>query len=373
MKKGRESYLVIEEIDRHFEVTRAAIDHFEKKIFIEDRKIVDNLGAVKRRRSFFDKIILGLDSGRATTIESDVTLKRIEALSPISDEEIDSLVFRGLWQFLNHYRAWTAKKMGISELDLVLANAEISDVRLGGHRVFNPVGFSSKDFFLKLRGTFVPRSLLPSAERLKKMGKEMFVFEEPSILTASLCRDNDFAVHVGREATTVFIFKEDERLFLKTLPFGSGQILGAIARGLGVDEEMVVLILDKYSKNHVSERFKRVIERHFREQFKVLLDMIRPLYSKVVAEAKPVTYFSFRFTAPIIDELFSSSRVRLAALDETLRAGGYDIIISRKVRDFSPKLNQSTLAFLTFSYEHPQYNLLNQLLRRRAKWLIPNT
>jgi len=366
-----ERCLVIEELDCYFEVVMARVDSLEKGIVIEKSKKVKGLNNLRRPIRKYDRLILGFDSKKATTIESVVNLKRSEFLMPLNEAEIDGLLFRGLWEFLNHYRSWVAKKMNISEMDLILANIEIIDVRLDNHRVFNPEGFRSKNFSLRFRGTFIPRSACEIVERFKDWAKDFIVVETNAILTSVLAKFNDLVVHVTDEQATVFVSKEDESLCLKSYNWGRGHILKALAEDLKVDESVADMILNKYLEAHISPKFQRFIEQQLRKQTKSFLKMLTPLFTNV-SGSKPIVHFYFRFAIPFLENFFNQAHFRLASVGEILRLQGFSIDIHKRVKNFSTKLKQSVLALLVYSFGSPKYEFLNQLLRRRAKWLIAN-
>ncbi|MDI6820970.1 MAG: hypothetical protein QMD65_02200 [Patescibacteria group bacterium] len=366
-----ERCLVIEELDHRVELTVARVDSLEKKVMVEKNKTVKCLNDLRRPIKEYDRLILGFNSKKATTIESVVNLKRPESSMPLNEAEIDGLLFRGLWEFLNHYRSWAAKKMNISEIDLILANIEVTDVRLGNHRVFNPEGFRSKDFSLRFRGTFIPRSASRIVERFRGWAKDFIVVETIAILTSVLAKFNDLVVHTSHEQTTVFVSKEDESLYLKSCDWGRKHILKALAEDFKVNEDIAFLILNKYLEARVSSKFQRFIEQKIREQIKSFFQMLSPLFTSV-SMPRPIVHFYFRFTIPFLETFFNQVHFRLASVCEILRLQGFSIDVHKRIKNFSTKLNQSALALLVYPFGSPKYEFLNQLLRRRAKWLIAN-
>jgi hypothetical protein len=372
MKKGREDFLVLEELDDRVLVVRANVDNFLKRISINQKYSVGAFADVKNKLLPVDKLVIALSPAHATTIESVVELKRTEPKNPITESELDTLIFRGLWEFLNHYRVWAAKKMNVSEFDLILANIAINDVHLGNHRVFNPLGFSSKDFTLNIRGTFIPRGLLPVIERFNKMTRHLHVVEGPSVFNSLVAEDNDFSVQAAQTKSFVFISRGDEKLFVMTCPWGSVNIIEVVAKFFGVDDEVAELILGRYDRHEMSARLERLIEKIFRKEFARFWGMLEPLYTRLAKDRKSRAHLHFRFNAPSLELVNENFKIVPAAFNEHLMREGYDIITSRRVKDFSPKLDQSILALLVYPYDRPQYAFLNQLLRRRVKWLVPN-
>ncbi|MBI5733041.1 hypothetical protein HY967_03735 [Candidatus Jorgensenbacteria bacterium] len=365
--------MVIEEAHDGFEITHASINHLDKRVQIEKRRYVRNFNQLGRFLIAPDRLIVGLSSHNATTIESTVNLKRFDPKAVLDEAELDSLIFRSLWEFLNHYRTWAAKKMGIPEMELVLSGVEVTDVRLGPHRVFNPLGFSGRDFLLRLRGTFVARKFINSIERLRRWAHDTIIVEGESVLTAAIAALNDLVVHATHESTRIFAARDYEQLFLKEYPWGFGHIVRAVAKNFSVDDEVARRIIDRYSHHYVSPRIRRLTEKILREEINSLFTMIAPI-SRGVRDNQPLTHFYFRFPIPsIVESWLNKPYARLAVFDERLKSQGFTLDVSKDVAGFSPKVHQSTLALLFQSVPRAQYEFLNQFLKRRARWLIAHS
>jgi len=136
----QEFCLVVEQFDDHLEAVYARVNNHKKRIKLVKRRKIKNFDKLRKPLAFIDRLVVALDSRHATTLESVVRLKRSKPQEIINEGELDHLVFRGLWEFLNRYRSWVGKKMGVSDLDLVLSDVQIREVNLGSHRVFNPTG-----------------------------------------------------------------------------------------------------------------------------------------------------------------------------------------------------------------------------------------
>lgn len=372
-KKGEERSVVVEELTRSVECTEAKVNRGEKYVELLTRSQVPTLFDIARGSTISkcDRLVLAVSSRRATTVEGEIRMKRSHGEGVVDEGELDALLFRALWEFLNRYRAWAAKKMVANELDLVLANVEIMDVRLGSHRVFNPLGFSGKDFMVRLKGTFISRHLLPFLEKLKNKTNELVVVEHGSMLSNAISGPNDFIVYVEHGTTTVFASKEDERAFAGEYGWGTSSIAKSLMVHLAVDEVVADWILKQYKKNQLSERFKRLVERHTREEYEKLIKLLVPFRSKS-KHARSTTHFHFRMDLPLLDSWFMEPHSHLAGYHEQLKLQGVRLGFSKKIRSFSPLFNQTLLALLLHPHTYIQYSFLNQLLKRRAKWLIPS-
>ena len=370
-KNKQESSLVLEQLDNHLEATFARVGEAGKKVFVKIRKTVKDFDKLRKPFFLLDKIIVGLGSTRATTVESVIHLRRPKSEAIINETELDHLVFRALWEFLNHYRGWAAKKMGITELDVILAHIEIRDVMLGSHRVFNPAGFKGSDFSLRLRGTFASRGFItPIRERFKDWARTIIFVESGSIVSASIPEATDFVVHLANKTSTVYASREDEHLYCKECPWGYANIVSTVAKAFAVDPETAEKIINRYREGRLSDRLHRFIEGLITHEFKGLFEMLETIYTKSKsAPVRPEVYFNFGFSIPPPPALFDKPKIKILELADWLAVQGIEVASSRKHK-LDPNLYQSTIALLLHPYFYPHYGFLNQILQRRAKWLI---
>ena len=358
---SREYFLLVEEWNGAYEVTRAYRNLKKKEITICEGYAVKDLDGVRRPTKKTDYIIFSLGSERATTAENTVVLKRPKPNEAITESEMDQLVHKGFWDFLNRYRAMAAKKMKTSDSDLIMAYVQVRDVSIGTHKMYNPVGFEGKELNLKIRGTFVPRETLPSLERFKDWGK-IFVFESASVLGDFLPESGSFSVQIGETATSVFKVHGNEKAFEVGYGWGTGTFTGGVAAELGIDEASARAIIRLYFENNVSVKVKKWLEGRVNESVRELAGLLEPLKKKTKI-SRPKIYFSGRI------KNFPGAAIRV---DEELERKEYIIKKKNAALGFEPLIEQNALALLVFEYDLPKFEYLNRLLKRRVKWLIPN-
>jgi hypothetical protein len=355
--RGQESFLIIEEFGPGFVVTKAKLKNKDKKIRILGTDFFESFEEIKKPVLRFDKAILAVGSRRAVTIEGVIRLKRNEPEQQISETELDTLVFRGLWEFLNRYRSTVSKKLGCHDLDLVLAGAEIREVALGSYRVFNPAGFKGANLNLRYRGTFIRRELKALVEKMEHWAGEKILVESGSIFALSVPRQFDYFGFVGDKVTDIFVSEEDERLHLKTISWGTDRILKKVALLFGVGAETALKILLTLDEKPPARKVRMAIERQVKQEVKNLLKAL-PQPSR--RGAPPAFYLSFNLPLGSLEK-FVGPRFKVVNFKSWLTEQGYGII--------GDEGNESTLVLITHVYSPPQYRALNELLSRRARWL----
>ncbi|MEK7464166.1 MAG: hypothetical protein AAB617_00080 [Patescibacteria group bacterium] len=346
-----EHYFIVEELDNGIETTEAKIENESRKITLNKQEALVSLADLKRPFVPINNLVLALSTKNATTIQSSINLRRANNDEPIGEESLDSMVFKSFWEFLNRYRAFAANKMGISDSEIVLANIEIVDIELDRYKVFNPLGFKGKNLTLTLRGTFVPRDILRVMERVRGWSNNLVVMEGLSIVSKALPNTKDYVIYPQTKTTSVFSLGE-ENMHHKDFPWGTSFIVENIAKNLSVDYDVSEAILKRYVVDGFSKKVNRIVEASIRESLEGL--------AKVLPHNLRGGDYHFRLNV---------GQINSVSFRNWLESKDYNI----DIRDTNPHKNyDATLVYLTQNYSLPHYQFLNQLLKRRSKWLITN-
>lgn len=363
-------YTLIAESDSGFEVTRVLETPSRKTIKIVSSFLIPRFQKFRWPFGKKETIVLAPESSRATTAETTVRLKRDNPASLITEQEMDHMVFKALWEFLHRYRSWAAKKMGITDLSLVLAAVEVRDILLGTHHVFNPVGFKGDLITIRIRGTFVSRELLPVLERMKSWG-DVRVVEEGIALADAIQSKEYFVFCAGRKTTSVFFKGHEETRYVEEYPWGTDCFVRVLGESFELDYETASRLLMRVSAGEASESFARYCNALIKKQYDELLDMIdENALKKKTGAAHPELFFHFKnlATPEFLTEKIQKKFVRI---DERLLREECMFEAAKGIR-FDPVTAQVPLALLLYAEYAPKYELLNRLLKRRARWLIPH-
>lgn len=371
---GRGRYLIVEEGDASLVVTPLRILQDKKRIEIGKRYFAENFSKLKKpflRR--FDVLVVGFGSRHVKTVERVVRIPRFDSRSVLTESELDSLVFRGLWDFLNRYRGWAAGKLGIAETELTLAHISIADVCLDSHRVFNPEGFHGKQMYVRFRGTFIDRISLAALRMCKTLGEEVFVVEAGSALSAHIDEPSYVFVHAGMKQAHMFRSHGDERnVYVDGFSWGVGSVVHALAERFGVCDDVATTLLRCYTNNQVSQRMKRYIESRLKPQFQELSAQIIPFLSGRKAATKYSTHFYFSQYVPFVGSFLKEPQFRIATFSKKAELLGFSIVHRHALgENLLSYVYDSSVALALYPFVVPQLEPLNQLLRRRVRWLIP--
>ena len=422
LKRSRECFVVIEERDPlgrgldeagcGFTVTPATVDHAEQRVAFGAPYHANDFRSVRRRLLPFDRGVVVLDGRRATTIESIARVRREVGGRPIDEGELDTLVFKALWEFLNRYRSWAAKKMNIADLELTLAAIEVVNVSLDGHRLLNPIGFRGDVLAVGFRGPFVPRTLAEAFERFRGWVGELTVAERGSLLASTFLTDSGrYLLDVGERRTAVFVRRDEDLAFLREFDWGAASVINAVAEHFMSSPLVAGELLTAVAHGRTSERFSHAVDRALRPEAAHLMEYIdgfstptghtppkaRFRYSGTVGrqagKRKPVStkasgnstgdfLVHFRVPVPRFQTLLAHTPISCISADQICSARGFTVLGSAVPGNGSPRLaplwrgearrtlSAETFAAVMYPYAHREYGILNQLLRRRARWLI---
>ncbi len=362
--------LLIAEHEAGFEITRVRIASEGKSVAVLSSVFVSDARRFFHPLKVGESIEVALGSAHATTVEASLSLARDNAATIITENEMDHLVFKGLWEFLHQHRAWAAKKMKISDLSLVLASIEVKDVMLGSHHVFNPIGFKGETVTLRLRGTFVARELLPVLERVKSWGT-LTVIEEGVALADAIPQDECFVVCADRKTTSVFWKGRGVIRYVEEIAWGTELFAKALGESLGLEYDTAVRILTYVSERGASPSVMRHCDSVLRKQYDALYDAVHSEALKKKAGVKRAEVFFYFKDMTIPRFLADAVKGREIRIDEYMERAEYSIE-TKKRTVFDPAMSQTTLALLLSAEHVPKYDFLNQLLLRRARWLIPH-
>jgi hypothetical protein len=353
LRRGKERVLLVEETERGYLGSDFSIYNGQALLKKQNKiKTLDDISKSLLPKFVYDKIILALRAESVVTIESSVPVFRVHQDELIDEGELDGLLFHALWSFLNKFRPLAAKKLNTSELDLVIANIAVFGVRLQGHNVFNPLGFSGKEIEFSFRVSFISRSLLPVLEQIAKRSEIGPIVAERGAILASMASKPGIFFDVDATKTLWYEIG-NECGFRGFFDWGYLNIYSSLGNMFGVSPLYASNLVSRFSSHRISLRMKGVIEKVIREEYKKFKDYadasLMLEHHELLRGEGRVIHFEEEHVSSIF---FSDERYKIS--DDTLFLG--QTIFS---------------ALVLFPYVHPQYEYLNQLLRRRAKWLVP--
>jgi len=300
--------------------------------------------------------VLGLDSNSAVTVFSSVAVPH-ESRGEISEADLENYLSKAVWKSFDFLRSEAAERLEVNEVDLILSGARVVGIKVDGHEVLNPHGFIGKGLEISLCVTMVKRGVLEVHEGKDKSLPEVFERGSATAYLLSKSLDIDYLMYIesGDTLTRVFLVTPMRTSYLGEFNWGSVDIAKVYAENFGVPEETGFEIYDKFVLGDASLVVLEKSRRLFYSAFKKFVDGL-------TLQMRNVSELGFRKVPPIyIRAVFP--------LPEEL--GKKTFVLGRrraKVKRLEEKIDVSDLV------NNPPYNVyewLNQLAKRRIKWLMP--
>jgi len=292
---------------------------------------------------------LALEPDKAVTIFSTVRIVREHPTRTLTPVDLENYISQAVWKFYNECRDEASDRLDKNEMDLVMSDARVVGVKIDGHQVINPSGFTGRELEIKLCISMTT----------KEVGEEDLVVEGGSVRAHMLCDGEDldraYYIEIGEGKTHIFGVDSSKIAHLNGFEWGRENIDQAIRKRLDLDADVDYSIYEQFAADSVSEKMNRFLGRAFWNTFgeftNALLMNVRNNGGLKFKEVPPV-YINADFVLP--EQVFRK----------------HYSFGKKKIRLQKPTGNLDVDLFLRDGL-HGIYEELNQLARRRIKWATP--
>ncbi len=221
--------------------------------------------------------ILVFDTKDAVLIQQSVALTRPDWNAEITVSELENIVRHGVWKLFQRDRSLAAKLLGVNELQLRLADIDVAQLKLDGHRVISPVGFRSHVVDCLLRATFIRSEPWQEILNLLSADKIMSVTERTGFwagYAAALVKDEALFLEIGERQTIVYSLVGGAVTYRDTVQWGSGGMFAGVVAPFGLPVTVASALIDRYAAGQCSDAVANQIERALEAEFSVLMHTI---------------------------------------------------------------------------------------------------
>ena len=296
--------------------------------------------------------ILDLDSKSAVTIFTLVTIPHDNPRQEIGLTDLENYISQAIWKTFDGCRSEAAVRLEVDEADLLLTDARVMEIRIDGHPVINPHGFTGSKLDVVLAITMVKRD---------KFTKEAdIILEGGSVRAHLLAKSQDLKdaiyIEVKDNTTTVFRITPERTAYLSEFNWGEKELTKLLKEELGLaDDDSAKGIHLRYVQGELSEKTIKKIDKVFYNAFSTFINggvmtlknFLKPRVSKL-----PPIYLKSFFPMPasIYRKKFSFDGKKIRFLNVADALALQDFVDDRI---------------------HGTYEELSQLAKRRIKWLMP--
>ncbi len=112
--------------------------------------------AEKMASTSASQLIMGIAGELVKGATTTINYTRREPENKIDLSELKNIVHKVQWKAFDEVRSELAYETGYNEIDVKLVNAAITDVKIDGYKVANPLGFQGKDVTVSIFNAFAP-------------------------------------------------------------------------------------------------------------------------------------------------------------------------------------------------------------------------
>ena len=293
--------------------------------------------------------IADLDSSKAVTIFQAVKITREHPIQELTPVDLENHISQAVWKFYNDCRKEAANRLGKSEMDLTMTDVRVVGVKIDGHQVINPSGFTGRELEIKL-------CISMTGER----AGEGTLVEGGSIRAHILAHDenikNGYYLEINEDKTHIFLITDQRVACLNSFDWGRINIDRAVRERFSLDSEIAYRIYNQYANGKVSKKMDRFLGRIFWRSFgefmNALLMNARNGGAFKLKEA-PLVYVRASFSLP---EQVYRKRYTFGKKKINLRKAPSQLDVESFLEDGI----------------HGIYEDLNELAKRRIKWATPS-
>ncbi len=234
-----------------------------KGVVITAKRAVDD-AVHKARKKLKTKInpkqvVLGIAGEFVKGITTTVKYERSNPESKIDVSEFKNIIQKVQWKAFDKVRTQFAWETGMSDIDVRLINASISDIQIDGYKVTNPLGFQGKDITISIFNGYAPLVHLGALQSIvDDLGLNLLnIVVEPFAIARSVNFHkgedlNAIFIDVGSTTTDIAVVREGGIEGTKSFALGGRMFSKRLAQELNISFSEAENLKVKYAQDELS-------------------------------------------------------------------------------------------------------------------------
>ena len=364
----KEKFLLIEISRRKTSGLLLSLDSAKKlrlEKFWESPKESKFLGYLKGIGTI-KKTIIAVEPEFSFTTVIPLSLQRENVREPLEKVELENLLAQAVSRVFNQYRQEAGRELNIDELDVILADSRVTNFKVDGNQVINPLGFRAKEIRAVFEMTFSTRQVFSEIKSFLKNNDDFFFTEigraelraihkisPPPVNLLMLGGDRSYFFSMEKTAAGWLMARKEPRWSTSGLP-------KIISGHWSVSEKAAVGLYRAYLQKNVSP----AVEKYFKKIFTPAIDSLLRQMQKFKPSGK---IYLDADEAPMA--LLTERRSALGEfpLDAFLEKAGFGINANKWFPEQS-RVFRKLAPFFEFYYDKSNTDI-NHWLRRRLHWL----
>ena len=240
------------------------------------------------------KAIIGIAGELVKGSTTNFIYKRPEPQEPIDLVELKNIIQKIQWRAFEAARRELAEETGRREIEIKLINALITNIRIDGYRVTNPLGFRGREVYLSIFNAYAPLVHLGALESIaSKLNLDLLaIAAEPYAIARALNLDSSkgaIIIDIGGGTTDIALVRSFGLESVKTLALAGRAFTRRLSQTLGLEMEQAEEVKIKYSHKQISQGVSKRIREIFKKDLKVWLNGVA-LALEEFPEREPLPY-----------------------------------------------------------------------------------
>jgi len=223
--------------------------------------------AIEQARVMPDQLIMGIAGELVKGSTTTLSYKRTDPERPITIDELKNIVHKIQWKAFRDVRAQLAFETGFPEIEVKLVNAAVTDVRIDGYKVSNPLSFQGKDIQMSVFNSFAPLVHLSSLQSIaNELDMDLLaITAEPYAMSRSLGQEDsgDFSaifIDIGGGTTDIAVVQAGACAGTKMFGLGGRTFTKRLTESLQISFLEAEEIKIAYSKNELDEKSTKAVQ-----------------------------------------------------------------------------------------------------------------
>ncbi len=204
------------------------------------------------------KAIVGIAGEYIKGATTNFVCPREDPEEPIDSAELQNLIQRVQWKAFDQTRRQLGQEICCPEIEIKPINALLTDIRIDGYQVTNPLGFQGKEIFLGIFNVYAPLVHLRAVENIaSKLDLDLLsIAAEPYALTKTSCFNptaGAIFVDIGGGTTDVALVRQSRVEGIKSFALAGQTFTKRLGKILNLDLPEAEKIKMRHSQNSLSQ------------------------------------------------------------------------------------------------------------------------
>lgn len=232
--------------------------------------------AVKMARITPKKAVIGAAGEFIKGATTDFVCQREKPEEEIDLSELKNIIQKAQWKAFNQVRAQLAWETGRSEIEIRLVNALITEIRIDGYQVTNPLDFQGKEIFISIFNVYAPMVHLRALESIaSKLNLDLLsVAAEPYALTKLSGfnqKSGAIFIDIGGGTTDVALARQGRVEGIKSFALAGRTFTKRLSSALGLNFAEAEEVKIRYSQKKLSLGVRRKIRQILKKDIETWL------------------------------------------------------------------------------------------------------